>query len=277
MYMQFLSEIGSPKVIGFTATPYRLEIGYNRRWDMKKKIVVMEAITMLKMLNRMRHKKATKNFWSRIIYNVPHKTLLDQGYLSPIEYIDKPLLPYDEIPVNKTHSDYNLELYSAAVVGREAHILSTIAEAQRRYKSLLVFCSTVEQANALQTTLKRSEVVLGDTPRAKRRQVIEDFKSGKVQTVFNVGTLTAGFDYPGLDCVILLRPTRSPLLYNQILGRLTRIAEGKTHGTVIDLSDTCRALGRIETFEVYQQGKLWNLKTEKYAQWHNRVLFSRSI
>lgn len=277
MYMQFLSEIGNPKVIGFTATPYRLEIGYNRRWDMKKKIVVMEAITMLKMLNRMRHKKATKNFWSRIIYNIPHKTLLEQGYLSPIEYIDKPLLPYDEIPVNKTHSDYNLELYSAAVVGREAHILSTIAEAQRRYKSLLVFCSTVEQANALQTTLKRSEVVLGDTPRAKRRQVIEDFKSGKVQTVFNVGTLTAGFDYPGLDCVILLRPTRSPLLYNQILGRLTRIAEGKTHGTVIDLSDTCRALGRIETFEVYQQGKLWNLKTEKYAQWHNRCLFSRSI
>lgn len=269
MYTSFLKEIGSPKVLGLTATPYRLEVGYTRDGD------ELTATTMLKLVNRMRHKSQTEMFWKRIIYQIPHRVLLEQGYLSPIEYIQQPLLPYSEIPVNKSHSDYDLDGYTNAIIGQQAHILSTITEAQRRYKSVLVFCATTDQARELSAIVKGSACVLGSTGKKERTKIIEDFKSGKIQTVFNMGVLTTGFDKQDLECVVLLRPTRSPGLYNQMLGRLTRIALGKTHGTVIDFTDTVRAMGRIETFELYRnQRGLWDLKTERHLTWHDRVLFT---
>lgn len=270
MYTKFLKEIGHPKCFGFTATPYRLEIGYKRHPNGD-----LEAATMLKLINRMRHKSQTEIFWKRIIYSVSHKNLLDEGYLSPIEYIHEPLMPYEEIPVNQSRSDYNLEAYTQAVVGREAQILSTISEAQNRYKSLLVFCSTTEQARHLSSVIIGSKVVTADTPKNERTRIIYDFKRGIIKTIFNVQTLTTGFDHPSLDCIILLRPTRSLPLYNQILGRLTRIAPGKTKGIVIDLTGTCKSLGRIETFELFINEKnLWNLRTEKHDAWHDKILFT---
>lgn len=273
MYSSFLLAIGQPKTIGFTATPYRLDIEH--RFNSKGELI---ALTVLQMINRMRHKKHTEMFWKRIIYTIPHKRLLDEGYLSPIKYIHEPLMPYAEIPVNKQYSDFNLEAYEEAVVGREALILSTISEAQKRYKSLLVFCPTTDMAKGLQSIIKGSEVVVADTKKKERDRIIKGFKDHSIKTVFNVGTLTTGFDHPALDCVILLRPTRSLPLYNQMIGRLTRIAPGKTHGTVIDLTGTCKGLGGIETFEIYQNARYqWDLKTAKHEGWHNTILFSRIV
>lgn len=278
MYMPFLRALPDAKILGLTATPYRLEIGYYRDKDTGD----LMASTMLKLCNRMRNRGDTEMFWKRILYHVSHKTLLEQGYLSPLEYIDEPLLPYAEIPINKSHSDYNLEEYAKNIVGHEAEIISTIAEAQKRFKSVLVFCATTAQAVSLSNVIRGSRVVLGTTKKNERVVTVADFKSGRVQTVFNVGTLTTGFDHPALDCVVLLRPTRSLVLYNQMLGRLTRLAPGKTKGTVIDLTGTCKAMGRIETFELYskssQWGKaIWDLRTERHPSWHDRVLFSFKI
>lgn len=271
MYTSFLAEIGSPKIIGFTATPYRLQT--ENRYDREGRLI---AMTTLQMVNRMRHKDHTEMFWQRIIYHIPHKRLLDEGYLSPIEYIHEPLMPYEEIPVNKQYSDFDLDAYEDSVIGREAEILSTIAEAQRRYKSVLVFCPTTDMAKGLQTIIKGSEVVVSETKKKERDRIIKGFKDHSIKTVFNVGTLTTGFDHPALDCVILLRPTRSLPLYNQIIGRLARIAPGKDKGTVIDLTGTCKGLGRIETFEIYKNNRYqWDLKTEKCDSWHNNILFSR--
>lgn len=281
MYTSFFEAIDYPKVIGFTATPYRLELGYYKDdWG------TLYASTMLKLINRMRSKDYIKNgkrirpdmFWKRIIYNISHQKLLDGGYLAPLEYIHEPLMPYTEIPVNQSNSDYNLEAYTETIIGKEAQILSSITEAQKRYKSILVFCSTVPQAEKLSATIKKSACVLGSTPTEERKRIVEGFKNGTIQTVFNVGTLTTGFDKPDLDCVILLRPTRSPILYNQMLGRLSRTAPGKEKGTVIDLTDTCKAMGRIETFELYQNERnLWDLRTERHQKWHDKVLFKQAI
>lgn len=273
MYTKFLADIGQPKVIGLTATPYRLEIGYfwNQAGD-------LEAQTMLKLINRMRHKTHKEIFWKRIIYKIDHQTLLDQNYLAPLQYIHEPLIPYEEIPVNISRSDYNLEAYQDKIVGREAIILNTIAEAQKRFKSLLVFCATVPQAEQLASVIKGSAVVTAKTKTKDRQAIIEGFKSGAIQTVFNMGTLTTGFDKPDLACIILLRPTRSLPLYNQMLGRLTRPFPGKEYGQVIDLTGTCKQMGRIETFELYiNEYKRWDLRTEKHEGWHDRVLFSRII
>lgn len=276
MYLEFLRRMGSPKVIGFTATAFRLEEAYMWRKD-KEENQKLVGVTSLQLINRMRHKRESRNFWGEIIYHVSHKELLDAGYLSPLEYIDKPLLPYEEIPINKAYTDYDLEAYTQSIVGREADIIRTVNAAQHIYKSVLVFCGTAEQARHLSQVIVGSRIVLGETDKKERRKIIEEFKGGRVKVVFNVGVLTTGFDHPALDCVILLRPTRSLVLYNQMLGRLTRLAPGKVKGTVIDLTGTVRALGRIETFELYKTGAVWDLRTEKRENWHNKVLFTRPI
>lgn len=274
MYTDFFNSIGKPKVIGLTATPYRLENAYHKN-EFTGELI---QSSMIKMLPRMRHKDAKKCFWDRIIFNVSHKTLLDLDHLSPLEYIDKPLLPYSEIPINQSRSDYNLEAYSNTIIGREAEILSTIAEAQKRFKSVLVFCATTEQATRLSSVIVGSRTVFGDTDTKERKEVIAGFKDGTIKTVFNVACLTTGFDHPALDCIILLRPTRSIVLYNQILGRLVRKAEGKTIGTVIDFTGTCKSIGRVETFKMYKNARnLWDLLTEKNETYHDRVLFSMVI
>lgn len=271
MYVKFFKDIGSPKIIGLTATPFRLEIGYY--WNSAK--ILMQA-TMLKLITRTRHKNAKEMFWKRILYKVDYKELQEKGYLSPIEYIHNPIVPYSEIPINKSHSDYDLDGYVQSIIGQEAVILNTIAEAQKRYKAVLVFCSNVDQCRALSSVIKGSAMVLGETPKKEREEIVKKFKSGEIQTIFNYGTLTTGFDKPDLDCVVLLRPTRSLPLYNQMIGRLSRIAPGKTKGTVIDLTGTCEKLGGIESFELYRnsEGKV-DLKTEKCENWHSKVLFVR--
>lgn len=273
MYGNFLDGLNAPKIIGTTASPYRLEIGYFRHPNGD-----LEATTMLKLLPRMRHKSQKEMFWKRVIFTISHETLLKDGYLCPLEYVHKALLPYEEIPVNNSRSDYNLEAYSKAVVGQEALIISTIAEAQRRYKSILVFCATTEQARHLSSVIVGSAVITAETPARERDIMIRDFKSGNIKTIMNYGVLTVGFDKPDLECVVLLRPTRSVVLYQQMIGRLVRIAPGKKVGTVIDLTGTVKAMGRIETFELYQNERgLWDLKTEKHDSWHDRCLFSRII
>ena len=269
MFTSFLKTMSHAKVFGLTATPYRMETVYEKIGN------DMYAATGIKMINRMKMGGADGSiFWKRILSTVSHQKLVEDGYLVPLEYIHEPLLPYEEIPVNKSHSDFNLEAYSQAVIGMEAQILSTIAEAQRKFKSVLVFCADVEQAKRLSDIVKESQVVVGETSKKDRAKIVEDFKEGKIKTVFNVGCLTTGFDHPGLDCVVLLRPVRSPILYQQMLGRLTRTAEGKTHGTVIDLTGSCKALGRIESFEVFlKDGWAWDVRSEKVAGFHGRLLF----
>lgn len=261
------------KVIGFTATPYRLEVAYY--WN---DMGVLEAATMLKLINRTRHKDAKEMFWKKIIYKIDYKELLEKGYLSPIKYVHEPLLPYEEIPINKSYSDYNLDAYVENIIGQEARILSTISEAQKRYKSLLVFCANTDQCVKLSSVIKGSAVVLGSTPKKEREEIIRKFKSGEIKTVFNYGTLTTGFDKPDLDCIVLLRPTRSLPLYNQMIGRLSRTAPGKEFGTVIDLTGTCRQLGSIESFELYLNDKrLVDLRTERCESWHSKILFTRTV
>ncbi len=272
MFSSFLSALPGVKVLGLTASPFRLELTYVKEGES------LYAATGVKMINRMYIKGTKRPFWSRIIYTISHRRLLDQGYLAPLEYINEPLMPYEAIPVNISHSDFNLEKYSQMVIGMEAQILNTIAEAQKRYKSVLVFAAETGQADRLSEIVKGSRVVLGKTSKRVREQIVADFKSGAIQTVFNVGCLTVGFDHPALDCVILLRPVRSPILYLQMLGRLTRPAPGKTVGTVIDLTGSCKALGSVESFEVFLNRGLWDIRSDKVPDgFHGKMLFKMKI
>jgi DNA repair protein RadD len=271
MLMKFLAGLPGVKVLGTTATPYRIELTYMKEGD------VLYAASGVKMINRTRIKDTSSAFWARIIYTISHTQLVKDGYLCPLEYVHEPLVPYETIPVNLSHSDFDLSSYSQSVVGFEANILNTIAEAQKRYKSVLIFCADVSQAEHYTSIVLGSRVITGKTPAKYRQQIVEGFKSGQIQTVFNVGCLTTGFDKPDLDCIILLRPVRSPILYLQMLGRGSRVAPGKDKCTVIDLTGSCKALGVIESFEVFRNNGLWDVRSEKVHGFHGRLLFRMKI
>lgn len=271
MLSSFLESLPGIKVVGLTATPFRSELVYENIDG------GLYAATGIKMINRMYIHGTKRAFWSRILYTISHKALVDQGYLVPLTYINQPLVPYEAIPVNVSHSDFNLSKYSQSVIGFEANILRTIQEAQNRFKSVLVFCSEISQAERLKEIVIDSEVVTGKTPAKARKAIIERFKDHTTKTVFNVGCLTTGFDHPGLDCVVLLRPVKSPILYLQMLGRLTRPAPNKTSATCIDLTGSVQALGPIESFEMFQRGGLWNIRSSKVDGFHGRLLFRQKI
>lgn len=265
MFTQFLREIGNPKVAGMTATPYRLEQRYER---LASGAILTHTVTQL--INR-----SKAHFWQRILFNINNQDLVDADYLVPLKYIDKSVIHHEEIPTNISKSDFNLSAYEEIIEAKVWKIIETIYFAQEIGKSVLVFCSSVEQAEMLQEKTEGSAVVTAKTKPKDRAKIIEGFRSGAIKTVFNVGCLTLGFDHPVLDCIVLLRPTQSIGLYYQMLGRGVRKADGKTHCNCIDLTGTVSKLGRIETIKLEKQEK-WELLSEK-GSWHNKPLYSFEI
>jgi ATP-dependent helicase IRC3 len=108
----------------------------------------------------------------------------------------------------------------------------------------IVFCVSVAHARAAQRTFAeagiRAGAVWGEQPRDERRAILASFSAGELDVVTNCNLLTEGFDEPRVDCVIMARPTRSKLLYAQMVGRGTRLHVDKTDLLVIDIADNSR-------------------------------------
>jgi DNA repair protein RadD len=267
MYMGFFKAIGNPKIIGLTALPVRLDTSY-----VADGFGGWTAYTTTKLINRMGKQK----FWDRIIYNIDNDTLTKQGYLCPLRYIDKSIINHASIPMNKSRSDFDLEAYEKKISGEEEKLIAAVYLGEGIGKSVLVFCSSVTQAETLSGYIEGSKVVTAKTKKKERDNIVGGFRSGSIKTVFNVGVLTTGFDHPTLDCIVLLRPTRSIGLYYQMVGRGVRIATGKTRCTVIDMTGTVKAIGPISSIKLVKR-QMWELESATHDNWHNRVLYSHTI
>jgi len=111
-------------------------------------------------------------------------------------------------------------------------------------KATIVFASGIAHARDICQKFKDNNIVceyIDSTIEDKQRElVINNFKSGKLPVIVNVGILTLGFDYPPCDCILLCRPTKSKILYTQIIGRGLRTSEGKSNCLIIDVVDIVR-------------------------------------
>ena len=250
------------KVIGFTATPYRMDTFYVHEGN-----GFMRASATIKLINRTKG-----HFWKRMLFNINTQDLIDQGYLCKLDYVDRSVVQQQDLPLNKSESDFDLAAYERIISSKKDEILKAIAMGQDTSKSVLVFCSSVVQAENLSEMTKGSDVVSAKTPKKERTRIINGFKDGTIQTVFNVGVMTTGFDKPDLDCIILLRPTRSIGLYYQMVGRGLRIAPGKVSCKVIDLTSTVKNMGRVETIRLVKRDK-WELESETKDNWHGTELY----
>jgi superfamily II DNA/RNA helicase len=108
----------------------------------------------------------------------------------------------------------------------------------------IVFCVDVAHAKDVHRAFAeagiRAAPVWGELSRDQRRSTLAGFSAGEIDVVTNCNVLTEGFDEPRVDCVIMARPTRSKLLYAQMVGRGTRLHPGKKDLMVIDVADNSR-------------------------------------
>lgn len=245
MLTSFLKAIGCNKVCGLTATPYRIVQKYVTEGNQ------LYYTATLKMINRIH-----PFFFKKIAYKIETISLIEAGYLSPIEYfIDN--VDTSGLKPNSTGADFTSEsLEKFWNNKRLRRIAQAVEYSDKNNKRSLVFCSSIRQAtNALQLIEAlgiRAAMVTGKTPMKEREQIISDFRSGKLKHLLNVGVFTTGFDVPELDCVILARPTMSLALYYQMVGRGVRLDPNDPSKIlkVYDLAGVVEKLGRVETIRV---------------------------
>lgn len=229
MYRRFLTDLKAInphlKIVGFTATPYRLDQGMLTDGD--------DAL------------------FTDIAYDIPLLKMIDEGYLVPLI----PKQTETSLDVSGVHTRggefIQSELEDAVdldPVNRSA-VDEIISQGQDR-GSWLVFCSGVRHAEHIRDIMREKDItcdlVCGDTPAAQRDRTLQDFKAGRVRCVTNMNVLTVGFDAPGIDLIAMLRPTKSLNLYVQMLGRGTRLATGKEDCLVLDFAGNTKRLGPVD-------------------------------
>lgn len=230
---------GNPnlRVMGLTATPYRLGSGYIYRQEPDGHVYGED--------------KARDPYFAKCVERVGARELIEQGYLTPpvigaihAEGYDTSGLAlnsrgqFDADAVDRAYHGHGRK--TAAIVG------DVVAQAQGR-KGVMFFAATVKHAEEVLASLppEMSRMIGGDinTGIKQRDVLVNDFKNQKFKYLVSVATMTTGVDFTHVDVIAILRKTESVGLLQQIIGRGLRICEGKTDCLVLDyttnLEDHC--------------------------------------
>jgi ATP-dependent helicase IRC3 len=182
--------------------------------------------------------------FQEIVYYKSIQDLIQDGWLSPlVGYRVKTDIDISDVEIrNGEYAQDQLE-EKVDTPERNAFVVATYRNLAMATKAI-VFASGVRHAENLALSFRQAsvecEVIVGTTPHEERQKILQDFSTNKLKVIVNVGVLTEGFDEPSLQTIILAKPTRSTLLYTQIVGRGTRLFEGKDYCTIIDIADTTR-------------------------------------
>ena len=181
-------------------------------------------------------------------YSDPVSFLIAEGYLAKPQFRT---LEFDGDFSDVSYSDggeLSKESLSAISENSERNykIIATIEELMSRHKRIIVFGASVEHARMLAGVLTGrghdSKVVTGQTPPATRSRLIKQFRSANPHPMVlcNFGVLTTGFDAPQTSSVVIARPTKSLVLYSQMVGRAIRglRAGGNEEAEVVTVVDT---------------------------------------
>jgi len=114
--------------------------------------------------------------------------------------------------------------------------------------SVLIFASGVKHAQHVQR-------ILGELSHDERAETLQRFKDGDLKYLVNVNVLTTGFDAPNIDCVAMLRPTNSPGLYYQMVGRGFRLHPGKDNCLVLDFGGNILRHGPVDDLQIKEPGQ----------------------
>ncbi|NLF32527.1 MAG: DEAD/DEAH box helicase family protein, partial [Planctomycetes bacterium] len=232
MYRTFLAgakEVNpNVRLVGLTATPYRMTTGMICGPD---------------------------NLLNHICYEVGVRELIVQGYLCPLK-----------TKAGRRKADMSgLHIRGGEFIAGEVEALmdddllvgaacrEIIDHTQNRH-SVLIFAAGVQHALHVQRVLgemgRECGFVCGDTLPFERAETLRRFKDGELKFLVNVNVLTTGFDAPNIDCVALLRPTMSPGLYYQMVGRGFRLDPSKTDCLILDFGGNILRHGPVDALQI---------------------------
>jgi superfamily II DNA or RNA helicase len=213
--------------------------------------------------------------WNKVTLEVPGYAspvdyLQEQGYLARAEYI--PLRPPAEAGVEVSATEEQqirdgLDLPESVVKRLETNdrrnllILSRVMDEADRGGKILLYACSVEHANVLANLLVvkgyKAAAVSSRTPPERRRKVIADYRdTDAIQILTNYDVLTTGFDAPRTNVAVITRPTRSVVLYSQMVGRAARGIKARGNST-------CRIITVIDQIPGYRS------IAEGFGYWEN--------
>ncbi|ATW62905.1 DNA helicase [Corynebacterium phage phi673] len=188
------------------------------------------------------------DLWDSVAFERSLKWALEEGFLVTPRGKTVVIPSLDTTKLKIRNGDYAAgELSDAMMVSVDSCVEAIHTHAGNR--RMLIFGAGVEHCEALADNLSRSgiptAVVVGSTPSEERKDLFEDFTAGRVQALVTVQVLTEGTDLPACDCVVLARPTRSPVLFTQMVGRALRLHRHKEDALVLDLAGATRDVSMV--------------------------------
>lgn len=224
-YQRVLDHLAPAELLGLTATPER-----------------SDGLPILHWFN------------DRIAAELRLWDAIAQQHLAPFMYfgihdgLDLRRIPW------KRGVGYDINALSAAYTSSDAWARLVVQQVTRHaepsHMRCLGFCVSIDHARFMARHFNRHGIgavaVWGDSPRAEREAALRDLADGRVQAVFSVDLFNEGVDVPAVDTVLMLRPTESPTLFLQQLGRGLRRSPGKGFCTVLDFVGTHREEFRFD-------------------------------
>lgn len=179
--------------------------------------------------------------WERVAHHVDIIDLIRSGHLVSPRAVQIDVPGLDLSTVKSSGGDFRVgDLGTTLEDAGAAQVISAAYLEHSSGKRAIVFCPTVDIAESIYVEMLRigvySALITGDTPKDVRGRVYEDFRSGRTMVLVSVMVLTEGFDAPWAETAIIARPTRSPGLYVQMVGRVLRPWFGKSSALIIDLA-----------------------------------------
>jgi DNA repair protein RadD len=227
-YAQVIKQLkrNNPRIciLGLTATPYRLGLGWIYNIALRGEIKTQES-----------------RFFKHCIYDLSLQYMIRNRYLTPPVKVDIPVTSYDFSELTKGGENYTLAQVEE-VLQRQRRLtpliiknIIDITERDQR-QGVMIFSSTVKHAQEIMDNLPpgQARLILGSTELNERDQIVDDFKRKAFKYLVNVSVLTTGFDAAHVDVIAILRPTESISLYQQIIGRGLRLDQHKKDCLVLD-------------------------------------------
>lgn len=214
-----------------------------------------------------------------VVYELRLKAAIDKGWLVPFRYYGV----YDETDYenitfkNGKYDEKSLE--EALMINKRAEVILKHYEKYRSERAL-GFCTSRAHAEYmakyfLENSVKACAVYSGETSEfsMERKEALKKLKSGEINVIFSVDMFNEGLDVPEVDLVMFLRPTESPTVFLQQLGRGLRKSKGKEYLNVLDFIGNYKKAnlipffltGNIKDYSSKSKGS-FNPKQEDYPQ-----------
>lgn len=216
------------KILGLTATPYRLGSGWIYQHH-------YHGYT----------RQGPDSIFKKCIFELPLQHMVKKGYLTPPVHYDAAIAHYDfSLLTESLDGEQNTDdIALNELIHKHPRVTKAVTEqilqlSQDR-QGVMIFAATIDHATEITGYLPadKTALITGKTKTKQRDALISAFKAKEIKFLVNVSVLTTGFDAPHVDVIAILRPTQSISLFQQIVGRGLRLSPGKKDCLVLDYTN----------------------------------------